>query len=134
MGRRELGRKRDTRDLGGACSSQHVSPLWMGPWSRVGVPARRFPACICQDCVSCAGEGDGEVMVLEGCSSAGEAQASLGVLLSAKVRAVPLLRSPASVGNPQHSMERLAVGGWAADPLNRLTLAGPGPSPASGDG
>lgn len=74
----------------------------MEPWSRVGVPAKRNPAWICQDCVSRAGEGDKKVMVLEGCSSAGEAQASLGVLLSAKVRAVPPLRSPASVGNPQH--------------------------------
>ena len=102
MVRRELGRKRDAHDFGGASSSQGASPLWVEPWNRVGIPAKRNPAWICQDCVSHAAEGHREVMVLEGYSSAGEAQASLGVLLSAKVRAVPPLRSPASVGNPQH--------------------------------
>lgn len=85
----------------------------MEPWSRGWGSCQEEPGWICQDCVSRAGEGDKKVMVLEGCSSAGEAQASLGVLLSAKVRAVPPIALPCFCWESPALNGVLSVGGWA---------------------
>lgn len=97
VGRRELGGN-DALHLGGACGSR------LGRGSRAGVrflPGETLPG-LCQCCVSRAAEEMGEVKVLDGCSSAREGQASVGGPSQRRVRALPPLRFPAPVGNPQH--------------------------------
>ena len=78
------------------------APLGRGSRAGVGfLPGETLPG-VCQCCVSRAAEDVGEVKVLEGCWSSGEAQASVGGPSQPRVRALSPLRSPAPVGNPQH--------------------------------